>query len=166
MMFKEGAPLYSIEVERKVGEDVMYVNYLSAPFVPSIADSPAVMARTVDSLVENPNVSRILFVQQRNYNYPFEQVALLAEIAAIYNFLSKQEAVLSIEKLNLYGNVPEMHAELSYLLTLLRQDPIACYAEVKKRAKDLRAQLEKGQVLNRSGLINYIRLLGRIQGGL
>ncbi|HLF53732.1 MAG TPA: hypothetical protein VI544_00980, partial [Candidatus Nanoarchaeia archaeon] len=81
MMFKESAPLYSIEVERKAGEDVMYVNYLNAPFVPSIADSPLVMARTVDSLVENPNISRVIFVQQRNYNYPFEQVSLLAEIA-------------------------------------------------------------------------------------
>src|SRR3990172_4699428 len=156
MMFKEGAPLYSIEVERKVGEDVMYVNYLSAPFVPSIADSPAVMARTIDSLVENPNVSRVIFVQQRNYNYPFEQVALLAEIASIYNFLFKQEAVLSVEKLSLYGSVPEIHAELSYLLTLVRQDPIACYASLKKRVKELRGQLEGGQVINRAGLINYI----------
>jgi type IV secretory pathway ATPase VirB11/archaellum biosynthesis ATPase len=164
MLFKEGAALYSIEIERRVGEDVMYVNYLTAPFVPSIADNPSVMARTVDSLAENPNVSRIIFVQQRNYNYPFEQVALLSEIAGLYNFLSKQEAVLSVEKLSLFGNVPEMHAELSYLLTLLRQDPIACYLELKKRIKTLRGQLESGQVINKSGLINYIRLLERFLG--
>jgi type IV secretory pathway ATPase VirB11/archaellum biosynthesis ATPase len=164
MLFKEGAPLYSLEIERKAGEDVMYVNYLNAPFVPSVADNPAVMARTVDALVDNPNVSRIIFVQQRNYNYPFEQVSLLAEMAAVYNFLSKQEAVLSVEKLSLFGNVPEMHAELSYLLTLLRQDPVACYLELKKRVKNLRAQLDRGQVLNKSGLINYIRLLERFLG--
>ncbi len=164
MLFKEGTPLYAVEIERKVGEDVMYVNYLTAPFVPSIADNPAVMARTIDSLVENPNVSRIIFVQQRNYNYPYEQIALLVEIGGIYNFLFKQEAVLSLEKLSLYGNIPEMHAELSYLLTLLRQDPIACYLEMKKRVKELRGQLETGQVINKSGLINYIRLLERFQG--
>jgi type IV secretory pathway ATPase VirB11/archaellum biosynthesis ATPase len=164
MLFKEGAPLYSTEIERTAGEDVMYVNYLNAPFVPSIADSPAVMARTVDSLVENPNVSRVVFVQQRNYNYSFEQISLLAEIAAVYNFLFKQEAVLSVEKLSLYGNVPEVHAELTYLLTLLRQDPMACYVGLKKRIKELRGQLEGGQVLNKSALINYIRLLERFQG--
>ena len=164
MMFKEGAVLYSLEIERTAGEDIMYVNYLNAPFVPSIADSSAVMARTVDSLVENPNVSRIVFVQQRNYNYSFEQVSLLAEVASIYNFLFKQEAVLSIEKLSMYGNVPEIHAELSYLLLLLRQDPIACYSDLKKRIKSLREQLEGGQVFNKSGLINYIRLLERFQG--
>ena len=163
MLFKEGAALYSVEIERKVGENVMYVNYLSSPFVPSIADNASVMARTIDSLIENQNISRIIFVQQRNYNYPFEQVSLLLEIASIYNFLFKQEAVLSVEKLSLYGSVPEVHAELSYLLILLRQDPIACYVGLKKRVKELRGQLESGQVINKSGLINYIRLLERFQ---
>jgi len=163
MLFKEGSPLYAVEVERRAGEDVLYVNYLTAPFVPSIADNPAVMGRTIDSLVDNPRVSRIVFVQQRNYNYPFEQISLLSEVATIYTFLSKQEAVLSVEKLSLYGNVSETHAELSYLLTLLRQDPIACYVVVKKRVKDLRGQLERGEVVNKSGLINYIRLLERFQ---
>lgn len=164
MLFKEGASLYAVEIERKAGEDVMYINYLTAPFVPSISDDPSVMARTIDMLIDNPTVSRVIFVQQRNYNYPYEQVALLSEVAAIYNFLSKQEAVLSIEKLSLYGNIPEMHAELSYLLMLLRQDPIGCYLDLKKRVRDLRGQLERGQVINKSGLINYIRLIERFQG--
>ena len=164
MLFKEDAALYSTEIERTAGEDVIYVNYLNAPFVPSIADNPAVMARTVDSLSENPNVSRVIFVQQRNYNYPFEQVSLLSEIASIYRFLFKQEAVLSVEKLGLYGNVPEVHAELSYALALLRQDPVACYTNLKKRIKSLRVQLEKGGILNKSGLINYIRVLEKFQG--
>jgi hypothetical protein len=57
--FKKESKLFDIEVERKQGENVMYVNYLSAPFVPSIADDASVMARTVDSLAENANVSRI-----------------------------------------------------------------------------------------------------------
>ena len=127
MLFKEGASLYSVEIERTAGEDIMYVNYLNAPFVPSIADNSAVMARTIDSLVENPNVSRVIFVQQRNYNYSFEQVSLLSEIAAIYNFLFKQEAVLSVEKLALYGNVPEVHHVLilqRYCISLLVRDRV------------------------------------------
>jgi len=164
MIFKEGAPLYSREIERNQGEDVMYVNYLSAPFVPSIADNPAVMARTIDALAENQNISRVVFVQQRNFNYPFEQVSLLLEIAALYNFLVKQEAILSVEKLSLFGNVPEMHAELTYLLTLLRQDPFLCYNELRKRVRTLKAHLEEGQVMNKSGLMNYIRLLEKFQG--
>ncbi len=164
MFFKEGSPLYSAEVERRQGEDVLYVNYLGAPFVPSIADNPGVMARTIETLMENPNVSRVVFVQQRNYNYPYEQVSMLIEIASLYSFLTKQENVLSVEKLSLFGNVPELHAELMLVINLLKQDPIGCYLELKKRVRSLRAQLEKGEVLNRTGLANYIRLLEKIQG--
>ncbi len=164
MIFKEGAAIYATEVERKAGEDVLYVNYLGAPFVPSIAENPVVMSRTVDMLVENPSISRIIFVQQRNYNYPFEQVALLSDIATMYTFLTKQEAILSVEKLSIYGNVPEIHAEIIYLLTLLKQDPIGCYLELKKKIKHLREQIDRGQLLNKGGLINYARLLERFQG--
>jgi len=52
MIFKKGTKLYGYEVVREAGQDVMYINYLGAPYVPSMADSPIVMARTVDSLIE------------------------------------------------------------------------------------------------------------------
>jgi len=130
VVFREDSPLYSTEVESTQGENVMYVNYLKAPFVPAIADDSSVMSRTVDSLIENTNVSRLVFVQQRNYNYPANQVLMLAEMGRVHNFLSKQEAILSPEKLSLFGNVPEVHSELQFLLTLLKQDPIACYLEI------------------------------------
>ena len=95
MVFQKNSPLYAIEVERKEGENLMYVNYMGAPLVPSIADYSEVMAGVIDALIENSNISRIIFVQQRNYNYPFEQVKLLSEIARLYNYLMKQENVLS-----------------------------------------------------------------------
>ena len=76
----------------------MYINYLGHPTVPSIADSAMVMARTIDNLIEAPRVSRMVFVQQRNYVYTFNQVSLLVEIAQLYNFLLKQEPGPSTEK--------------------------------------------------------------------
>ena len=69
MMFKQGTPLYSYEVVKEAGESVMYINYLGANFVPSLADSAEVFSRTVDNLKEDANVSRIVFVQQKNYYY-------------------------------------------------------------------------------------------------
>jgi len=163
MIFKEGSPLYATEVERTQGEDILYVNYLGAPFVPSIADNPAVMARTVDSLAENPTISRVIFVQQRNFNYPFEQISMLADIASLYTFLTKQEAILSLEKLSLFGNVSGVHAELTYFLMLLRQDPVACYSELEKKVKNLKGQLESGQAIYGSGLANYARFLEKFR---
>ena len=81
MQFADEAPLYSYEVQREGGEDVLYINYVGAPYVPSLAESPEVMDRTVDALIENPNASRVVFVQQKNYNYDLEETSMLLEIA-------------------------------------------------------------------------------------
>lgn len=40
----------------------MYINYLGDNSVPSIADSPEVMARTLDALSENSNITRVVLV--------------------------------------------------------------------------------------------------------
>ena len=99
MLFKKGTALYAYEIFREAGMDILYLNYLGSNLIPSIADYPEVMARSVDVLIENPNVSRMVFVQQRNYNYDFAQVTLLLEIAQLYNHLLKQERILSPERL-------------------------------------------------------------------
>lgn len=159
MQFKKNSPLYAIELEREQGEDVLYINTLGAPFIPSIADNSEIMARTVDFLAENPQVTKIIFVQQRNYVYANEQVLLLAEIARIYNFLIKQEEILSPRKLSIFGNSAEVYEDIRYLTNTLKQDPASCYLELKKRIRELRNQLEEGSALNRSALLNYIRFL-------
>ncbi|MBU0466642.1 MAG: Flp pilus assembly complex ATPase component TadA [Nanoarchaeota archaeon] len=161
MIFKKGSALYATELERKEGEDVLYINAIGTPFVPTIAENADIMSRTIDFLAENPNVSRIIFVQQRNYSYPSKQILLLGEIARVYNFLTKQEEILSPRKLSLYGSTPEVHEDLQYLVGLLKQHPIGCYLEIKDRIRDLKKQLEQGEATNRSNLINYIRILER-----
>lgn len=161
-MFKRGSPVYATEVQREQGEDVLYINAIGASFVPSIAENPEIMARAVDLLCENPNVSRVVFVQQRNYNYPNKQILLLSEIARIYNFLTKQEEILSPKKISIYGNTPEVHEDLQYLLNLLKQHPIGCYLEIRTRIKELRKQLDENTATSRSNLMNYLRILEKI----
>ena len=93
-MFKEGSALFSTEIERREGEVVLYINYLGTGYAPNIADSSEVMRRTIEALAENSNVMRVVMVQQRNYNYPFEQINLLVEIAQLYNFFIKSEEII------------------------------------------------------------------------
>ncbi|MEK6854964.1 MAG: type II/IV secretion system ATPase subunit [Nanoarchaeota archaeon] len=162
MLFKKESALYATEIEREQGEDVLYINTIGAPFVPSIAEDPSLMARVVSLLSENPNVSRLVFVQQRNYSYPNNQIAFLTEISRIYNFLTKQEEILSQKKLAIFGNTSQIYEELAYFLELIKQDPIESYKELKRRVSELRLQLEEGQAANRNALVNYIRLLERI----
>ena len=76
--------------------ELLYVNYLSASFVPSIENNPSDMARAIDLLVENPGVAQIIFVQQRNYLYSTEQVLMLGEIAGVYAFLTINLFLLEI----------------------------------------------------------------------
>lgn len=161
-IFKEGAKLYSTEIERKHGNVILYVNYLSAPFVPSIADNPSIMSKTIEALSENPGVSQVVLVQQRNYSYSSEQALMLSEIAQVFNYFTKQEALLSVQKLSLYGNVAEMHGEIEYILNLLKQDPLACLNHIRRKTKALREQSEKGEIINLRGAKQYIYLLERM----
>ncbi len=133
MLFKPGTPLYAYEIEREGGEDVLYINYLGAPFVPSIEDSAGVMAQVVDLLTENQNISRVVLVQQRNYNYGFEQTSMLLEVAQLYTYLVKEERIASPEKLQVFGgNVSQRYNFLTYFLTTLRGDPLLAYLELRR----------------------------------
>ncbi|MBU4308239.1 MAG: type II/IV secretion system ATPase subunit [Nanoarchaeota archaeon] len=164
MKFAEGAKLYSHEVQREAGEDVLYINYLGALFVPSLADSSEIMERTVDSLIENPNVSRIVFVQQKNYNYDFQETSFLLEIAQLYVYLVKQEKILSQEKLitNVEGLFSKRYNQLFSYLLLLKQDPISAYFELKKIIIESKIDLDKVGPDRRADFMNYAHLLEKI----
>ena len=160
-MFKPDTPLYSYEVARESGENVMYVNYLGANFVPSLSRSFEVMARTVDNLIEESNIGRIVFVQQRNYSYDFSCVRMLVEVAQLYDFLIKQEKVVSAEKLsNLIASYHEAYAFLNYALNeVLKGDPIRAYREIKGALFEQKALHDKGK-----DNLEYIRLLEKLVG--
>jgi len=164
MQFKEGTPLYSYEVQREGGEDVLYINYLGAPYVPSLSDYPEVMERTIDALIENPNVSRIVFVQQKNYNYDFKETSMLLELANLYVFLLKQEKILSHSKLvtNCEEFFSQRYNDLFAFLFLLKQDPIAAYHELKRLIIEAKVFLGKINESCKTDQQNYISLLEKI----
>jgi type IV secretory pathway ATPase VirB11/archaellum biosynthesis ATPase len=164
MQFQKGAPLYSYEVKREGGEDILYINYLGAPFAPSLSEFPQVMERTIDALIENPNVSRIILVQQKNYNYDFSETSMLLEIAQLYVFFLKQEKILSREKLvtNQEQFFSKRYNELFSFLLLLKQDPIASYADLKRIIIEARIFLDKLGEGYRADQTNYTGFLERI----
>jgi len=158
-MFKQDTPLYSYEVVRESGENVMYINYLGANFVPSLVDFPEVMARTIDALAESSDISRIVFVQQRNYSHNFSQVKMLLEVASLYEFLVKQEKIVSPEKLFFAEmRVSEIYNFLNYVVNgVLKQDPIKAYRELRGALIKEKVLLDKGE-----GNEQYINFLEKI----
>ncbi|MCD4771404.1 type II/IV secretion system ATPase subunit [archaeon] len=164
MMFKDDAPLYSYEVVRESGENVMYINYLGAAEVPSLVDSGEVMARVIDNLREEANVSRIVFVQQRNYSHDFVQVRMLVEIANLIDFLVKQERVVSPDKLShLDGLYQEAYAFLNHVINeVLSSDPVKAYRELRGELFRQRAKVDGKE--KRTEGSEYIGILERVIG--
>lgn len=164
MQFSGDSKLYSYEVKREEGEDVIYINCLGAPFVPSVSESAEVMARTIDVLIENPNISRVVFVQQKNYNYDFQETSFLLEIAQLYVYLMKQERVLSREKLvtNKEEFFSKRYNDIFSFLYLLKSDPIAAYFNLRKIMIEANILFEKVDLESKIDQRNYINFLEKI----
>ncbi len=164
MQFEKEDPLYSYEVKREGGEDILYINYLGAPYVPSLSDSSEVMERTIDALIENSNVSRIVFVQQKNYNYDFKETSILLELAQIYVFLLKQERILSQDKLitNYTEFFNSRYNDVFSFMYLLKQDPLAAHSELKQIIIEAKIFLDKMGPEYQRDQKNYIGLLEKV----
>jgi len=168
MLFKPGTPLYAYEVEKEADEDVMYVNFLGASLVPNISDSPEIMSLIIDYLIKSPNVSRVVLVQQRNYSYDYSQLLFLREIASLYSRLVNEERALSPNKLS-YNNPTELSSRynfMTYLLNLLKSDPLACSFELKNaiaKEKSILASLGSSKNLEYDNVL-YLRLLEDFDG--
>ena len=164
MKFEKSDAMYSSKVVREGGEDVLYVNYLGAPFVPSVSEYPEIMERTIDALIENPNVSRVVFAQQKNYNYDFKETSYLLDIAHLYVYLIKQERILSKEKLSFSYDefFSKRYNDVFAVLFLLKKDPIAAYAELRKVIVEANILLEKTESQFKKDQLGYVHLLGRI----
>ncbi|MEM4181923.1 MAG: type II/IV secretion system ATPase subunit [Candidatus Pacearchaeota archaeon] len=126
-MFKDKS-LFSTEIIRKEGENILYINFIGLEFTPSLVNSPEIMARVIDILSQNPNVSRMVFVSYKNYNFNFEQVNMLLELADFYNFLMQKEKILSSKKLSLVKDPQRAFNFLSdFLINRLKQDPVLAF---------------------------------------
>lgn len=168
MQFDKKTPLYAYEVKRKSGEDVLYINFQSAPFVPSISDYPEVMQRVVELLSENPSVTRVVLVQDKNYNYDFEESKALMEVAQLYNYLVRQENVLSQRKLILNCDkfFSQRYNEVYSFLFLLKQDPLVAYFELKNALVQNKVFLNKVEDFCKSDQQNYVHILEKMMAGL
>ncbi len=161
MLFKPGTSLYSYEVAREAGNKILYINYLGANFVPNLAENPEVMSRSIDLLIETPGVSRIVFVQQRNYSYDSQETFMLQEIANLYIYLTKQEKILSPSKLSILntGNISRRYNDIGYLLMILKRDPIKCFLDLKTFTNLEKSALEKSPDNAKLDHLSYLKLL-------
>jgi len=119
------------------------------------------MQRTIDALIENPNVSRIIFEQEKRYNYDFTETNYLLEISGFYVFLEKQEKILSHAKLvtTEESRFSNRYNKMIMFLDYLKKDPLLAYFELRKYSIEARIAYEKATPQLRADYGNYVRLL-------
>ena len=166
MEFEKEAKTYSHEVRREGAEDIIYFNFRGSPYPPSIASYSEVMEMAVDALIENPNVSRIVFVTEKSYNYNFQETNYLLEIASLYVYFLKQEEILSHKKLVTLNEsfFSKRYNDLFSFLYLLKKDPIASYYRLKRIIVDAKILFQRLPTESKIDQGNYIKLLDKILG--
>lgn len=131
------------ELSNEGSERVLRIDYTKKSIIPSIEDSEECMMDVLSRLAEIPGVGRVVLVQQRNYNYSYNQIQLLAEIARLYNHLIKQQKFIALP-------VEESHKYLASKIGIVRglvrnliKDPLGTYVELKRVLREEKIILGK-----------------------
>jgi type IV secretory pathway ATPase VirB11/archaellum biosynthesis ATPase len=137
------------EVSKEGADNVLKINYLDVPRVPSIEDDPICMAKTCELLMANPSITKVIFGQKHDYEYEYDQIRLLIEIAKIYKQLSKQKELYSFQNLhessrgNMYSIAQKYNELHNLIFNYLIKDPIGCFVEMKRILRREKIELEK-----------------------
>ncbi|MBI2671486.1 type II/IV secretion system ATPase subunit [Candidatus Woesearchaeota archaeon] len=141
------------EVVREGQEDILKINASNWPYSPSIEDNPVVMSKVIEKLFEFPSTARLILVQNRNYEYNYEQTQALVEIANLYKHLTKQKKVLTLKTSDVSSeSFRNKVLSLQYLVyTLLKTDPLGCYVESKRLSRE--SKVFMGNITSQNALL-------------
>jgi len=136
------------EVIREGEEIIVRIDCESCMFFPSLEDDPRVMAIVIDALAEAGTATKILLVQKRDYEYDYNQTAMLLEIAKLFRQLSKERLTSGILANPLNRRFVEgKYMELQNIIhRSLKSDPLGAYVELVRIARRERTQLEQGAI--------------------
>ncbi|MEM3154047.1 MAG: type II/IV secretion system ATPase subunit [Candidatus Woesearchaeota archaeon] len=146
------------------GEDIILrVDCEGCPFFPSLEDEPRLMSITMDILAEAGTITKIVYVQKRDFEYDEAQVAMLSELAAIYKSLVAQKfsyGLLAKPACARWVN-PRYVQIQEILYRLFKQDPIAAYVDLIRLAREEKRQIDAGLTTQEGVqcLQNYFKLL-------
>lgn len=139
----------SYEVLREGEEVVLRFDCEECSFFPSLEENADVMEFVFRALVKEGQVSRVVLVQKRDFEYDGEQVQMLVEVARAFRLLSKQlaglRAVVSVDCQRV------VFARLGVLQNvvgrLLLRDPVGAFVQLV-RLRDEEDRLLEGGVVS------------------
>ncbi len=158
---------FSYEIVREGDDTILMIEMERCTFSPSVEDNDVCMAKTIEILAEVSGVTKIIFIQKRDYEYDYNQTVLLAEIAGIYKRLVKERlsySMLSDPAAMRYASV--WFTELQHnMFRLLKHDPLGAYVELhrimRREEITLRQTVEKPRAMS---IKKYLEVVQRIIG--
>jgi len=143
----EKDPLWSYEVIREGEDTIARINCETYTRLPSPEDDPLTMSKTCDILAAVSNVTKIVYVQRRDYEYDFVQTQMMVQIALLANALAKQKDIFS------YGSIgagaysayySQKYVQVQNILAnMLKSDPLGSYVELKRLLREANIELQK-----------------------
>src|SRR3990167_8710951 len=147
-LFGETKKPFTYDILREGEETIVLIDLEQYPHIPSLEDDGVCMSRTMDILAEAGVVTKIVYVQKRNYEYDFSQASMVQEIAKLYSQLTKKRDVLGYDTLladpkcskwagHWYNSIQTITADL------LKRDPIGAYVELKRTKREERIKIDR-----------------------
>jgi type IV secretory pathway ATPase VirB11/archaellum biosynthesis ATPase len=128
---------FEYEVERDGDLVGIRVNYENVPRIPSLEDDPLCMAKTIDLLNKVKDATHIVFYQKRDYEYDYDQIILLHDIARMFSELSKRKDLFSYNALNFHPACEKFRKDWyneiqSLIFEKIKNDPIGAYVHLRR----------------------------------
>ncbi|MFH0830253.1 MAG: type II/IV secretion system ATPase subunit, partial [Candidatus Aenigmatarchaeota archaeon] len=133
--------------ETEVKGGTLHMNALGGVFGSSIEDVDVVMARIIDRLITDRNVTAIVISESREHEYDEPQTKLLVEIADAMRKIVRERRLASIQNVGDPAKHPIANEWWNWLNTMvtfqLRGDPIGAYVNLVREIRHLQIEQEK-----------------------
>ncbi|MEM5815074.1 MAG: type II/IV secretion system ATPase subunit [Candidatus Aenigmatarchaeota archaeon] len=130
-----------MEFNYEIKDNVLFIDVRNKAGIFFIEDSPEMMEFVCSMLVKYPFIERIVIIEFRELEYPFEVVRKLKEIAEIYRYLVEN---IGVFKLDFF---PQYNKDTKELLYLLLRDPFLCYFKLIIKLKKIKDERYKRDFL-------------------
>lgn len=154
-------------IKHSEGKKELVVNCRNCIYGASVADYPQCMARTIDKLIEHPDVDTINLEEFYERLYNDKQTLVLKEVAQVLARLQSERA-WSPSHLGVDGCEKYLAARSDYVTNLvhnlLRTDPIGGYFNLKDEVEKERLRYQQGDASYQKCSQPYLKTLSDIKG--
>lgn len=161
---QKGVEYFDSEVLKESQDVILRIDCEKFPFLPSIEDSGLVMSYVIDRLKENPEVTRIVLFQRRDFEYDTIQTKRLIELSKLIRRIITNRDLFSTTALGLdkphSRSVEQRFMEIRNLVfSKLKSDPIGVYVELTRILRREKIAFEKSVTDDEA---EYARVYGKL----